>query len=137
MILLDTNVILDVWDRDPVWHAWSRDQMRKLSRLYDLTINPIIYAEVSARYSTLASLDEHLDQLGIIIEGISREAAFLAGKAYSRYRSRGGIQSNVLPDFFIGAHATVLRCPLVTRDTRRYSAYFPTVQLITPQPGLC
>ncbi|MGA3082890.1 MAG: type II toxin-antitoxin system VapC family toxin [Terracidiphilus sp.] len=134
MILIDANVILDVWDRDPVWHAWSRDQMRKLSVMDELAINPIIYAEISVRFATPAALDEKLDNLGAIVESIPRRAAFLAGKAYLQYRRLGGTKSNVLPDFFIGAHAAVLGCPLLTRDTRRYAANFPTVRLIAPPP---
>jgi predicted nucleic acid-binding protein len=63
---------------------------------------------------------------------IPRRAAFLAGKAYRQYRRRGGIKSNVLSDFFIGAHAAVLGCALLTRDRRYYAAYFPTVRLIAP-----
>ena len=38
----------------------------------------------------------------------------------------------MLPDFFIGAHAVVAGMSLLTRDTRRYRSYFPTVVLITP-----
>jgi hypothetical protein len=49
-----------------------------------------------------------------------------------RYRRAGGGKSNVLSDFFIGAHAAVERCPLLTRDVQRYRAYFPTVLLIAP-----
>jgi predicted nucleic acid-binding protein len=39
----------------------------------------------------------------------------------------------VLPDFFIGAHATVTGMSLVTRDRGRYRSYFPIVELITPE----
>jgi predicted nucleic acid-binding protein len=136
MILIDANVILDVWDRDPVWYAWSRDQMRKLSAMDELAINSIVYAEISARFATPAALDEKLEDLGVIVESIPRKAAFLAGKAYLQYRRQGGTKSNVLPDFFIGAHAAVLGCPLLTRDTRRYAVNFPTVRLIAP-PRIC
>jgi len=132
MILLDANVILDVWDRDPIWHAWSSGQLRKLSLLHELAINPIVYAEVSARFSTSAALDEKLADLELIVVNIPCQAAFLAGKAYVLYRRQGGTKSNVLADFFIGAHAAVLGCSLLTRDTRRYAAYFPTVRLIAP-----
>jgi hypothetical protein len=132
MILVDANVILDVWDRDPVWYVWSRDQMRKLSTIHGLAINQIIYAEISARFGTSDALDEKLDDLAIILESIPRKAAFLAGKAYLQYRSQGGTKGNVLPDFFIGAHAAVLACPILTRDTRRYTTYFPMVRLIAP-----
>jgi hypothetical protein len=97
-----------------------------------LAIDPIVYAEISPRFSTSAHLDEKLEDLGVIVFGIPRRAAFLAGKAYVQYRRQSGTKSNVLPDFFIGAHAAVLGCSLLTRDTRRYSAYFPMVNLITP-----
>lgn len=133
MILLDSNVILDIWDRDPAWHAWSRDQTRKLSILHELAINPIIYAEISARFSTAAALDEKLEALELIVIGIPRRAAFLAGKSYAQYRREGGTKSDVLADFFIGAHAAVLGCPLLTRDTKRYAGYFPSVRLIAPE----
>jgi predicted nucleic acid-binding protein len=132
MILLDANVILDVWDRDPVWNEWSRDQLRKLSLIDELVINPIVYAEISARFATSFALDERLTELDAIVISIPRKAAFLAGKAYVQYRRQGGTKINVLADFFIGAHAAVLDCPLLTRDTRRYAAYFPSVRLIAP-----
>ena len=137
MILLDANVILDIWDPDPVWHAWSSDQVRRLSLLHEMAINPIIYAEISVSFSTSAALDEKLENLGVIVESIPRRAAFLAGKAYAQYRRQGGSKANVLPDFFIGAHAAVLGCPLLTRDTRRYAAYFPMVRLIAPESSIC
>jgi predicted nucleic acid-binding protein len=132
-ILLDANVILDIWDIDPVWHVWSKAQLRKNSLLYELAINPIIYAEISARFATSPALDEKLTDLAIIVTSIPRRAAFLAGKAFVQYRRLGGTKGNVLPDFFIGAHAAVLGCPLLTRDTRRYARYFPTVPLIAPE----
>jgi predicted nucleic acid-binding protein len=132
MILLDANVILDIWDHDPVWHIWSRDQLRHLSLIDELAINPIVYAEISARFPTSAALDSKLEDLGTILLSVPRRAAFLAGKAFMQYRRQGGTKGNVLPDFFIGAHAAVLGCPLLTRDTRRYAAYFPGVRLIAP-----
>lgn len=132
MILLDANVILDIWDRDPVWFHWSTEQLRKLSVIDELAINPIIYAEISARFPTSIALDEKLTDLGLIVLSLPRRAAFLAGKAFIQYRRNGGSKGNVLPDFFIGAHAVVFGCPLLTRDTRRYAAYFPSVRLIAP-----
>jgi hypothetical protein len=135
-ILLDANVILDVWDPDPVWQAWSSSQMRSLSLLNELAINPIVYSEISVSFATPSALDDKLADLGVVVVDIPRHAAFLAGKAYAQYRRRGGTKTNVLPDFFIGAHAAVLGCPLLTRDTRRYAAYFPTVRLIAPSPNL-
>jgi hypothetical protein len=133
MILLDANVILDIWDDDPVWYTWSSEQFRILSFVDELAINPIVYAEISARFATSVALDEKLENLGVVVISIPRRAAFLAGKAFVQYRRQGGMKGNVLPDFFIGAHAAVLGCPLLTRDTRRYTTFFPSVRLVTPR----
>lgn len=132
MIFIDANIILDIWDPDPVWHAWSLAQLRRHSLLHELGINPIVYAEISVSFSTPSNLDKKLEELHISVLSIPRRAAFLAGKAHQQYRRRGGTKGNVLADFLIGAHAAVLACALMTRDTRIYAAYFPTVPLIAP-----
>jgi predicted nucleic acid-binding protein len=132
MVLIDSNILFDIWDRDPVWSVWSTEQLRTLSGLHEFAIDPVIYAEVSARFNTRGRLDERLADLQVVVREIPRDAAFLAGKAYVQYRRQGGTKNNVLPDFFIAAHAAVLGCPLLTRDTRNCTAYFPRVQLIAP-----
>jgi len=123
---------LDIWVDDPIWYEWSSRQMREQSLLHELAINPIVYAEISTRFSTPTTLDEKLTDLELKVLDIPRDAAFLAGKAFEQYRRQGGIKGNVLHDFFIGAHAAVLGCPLLTRNARRYASYFPTVRLIAP-----
>jgi hypothetical protein len=132
MILLDSNVILDIWDADPTWSPWSLGQLRRQSALHELAINAIIYAELSPRFLTPIDLDKALAELGIKPLDIPRSAAFLAGKAHLLYRRKGGTKTSVLSDFFIGAHTAALGCTLLTRDPKRYTAYFPTVKLITP-----
>jgi predicted nucleic acid-binding protein len=132
MVIVDSNIIFDLWDQDPVWSHWSAQQLRSLSTAHDLAINAVVYAEISARFSSQAKLDKALDELGLIVLEIPLDAAFLAGKAFLQYRRQGGNRTSVLPDFFIGAHAASLRCEILTRDRRPYSTYFPTVPLIAP-----
>ena len=132
MVLVDTNILVDVVEQDPQWWTWSVGQMRHLSLTHSLAINVIIYAELASTYSSSAVLDQKIATMNLVIEDIPRTAAFLAGKAYLLYRRQGGTRTGVLPDFFIGAHAAVLGCPLLTRDTRHYATYFPGVRLITP-----
>jgi len=132
MVLVDTNVLVDVLERDPQWFDWSIGQMRLLSMTHPLAINAVIYAELASTFTSSAILDEKIAIMNLIFENIPRNAAFLAGKAYVLYRRQHGTKSNVLPDFFIGAHAAVLGCPLLTRDRKRYEAYYPSVRLITP-----
>jgi predicted nucleic acid-binding protein len=132
MVLVDTNVLVDIVEHDPQWFSWSVGQMRNLSMTQPLAINAIIYAELAATYSSSAVLDQKIATMNLIFEDIPRQAAYLAGKAYVLYRRQRGTKSNVLADFFIGAHAAALGCPLLTRDTRSYTTYFPMVRLIAP-----
>ena len=133
MLLVDTNVLVDVLENDPSWAEWSISQLRAQSKIHQLAINPIIYSELSLTFSTVEALDKTLDDLRLTMIEMPRAALFLAGKAFVRYRRQGGIKSNVLGDFFIGAHAAVSQYPLLTRDTRRYSSYFPGVDIIAPE----
>lgn len=132
MILVDTNIILDVLDDDPKWANWSIAQLNKLYKLEPLRINAIVYAELSKLFITAADLDASLSALKIGVEYIPREAAFLAGKAFLQYRKQGGTKNSILADFFIGGHAEASGSSLITRDTKRYATYFPTIHLITP-----
>lgn len=131
-MLVDTNVLVDVLEDDPEWADWSVTQLRALSKIHRLAINPVIYAELSLTFSTVEALDDVLDSMQLAVLDIPRPALFLAGKAYAQYRRNGGVKHNVLADFFIGAHAAVSHVPILTRDTRRYRSYFPTVQLVAP-----
>lgn len=132
MLLVDTNVLVDVLEDDPQWADWSVRQLKGQSQVHVLAINPIIYAELSLTFTQSEALDETLEDLGLAVLEMPRPTLFLAGKAFIRYRHAGGQKNNVLADFFIGAHAAVLGCPILTRDVRRYRSYFPTVPLITP-----
>jgi predicted nucleic acid-binding protein len=132
MLLVDTNVLVDVLENDLEWSNWSIGQLRAQSKVHRLAINPVIYSELSLTFSTVEALDQTIEDLGLVLIELPRPALFLAGKAFVRYRRQGGTKSNVLGDFFIGAHAAVSGHPVLTRDTRRYAAYFPGVTLISP-----
>ena len=132
-MLVDTNVLVDVLTNDPTWAEWSISQLRAQSQIYRLVINPVIYAELSLTFITVESLDDTLAILQIPVVEIPKPALFLAGKAFVQYRRQGGTKSNVLADFFIGAHAAVSGYPVLTRDVRRYGSYFPTVKLVAPE----
>jgi predicted nucleic acid-binding protein len=131
-MLVDTNVLIDVFEDDSDWADWSLSQLQSQSRIHRLVINPVIYAEVSLAFSTVEALDAVLDGMELPLLEIPRPALFLAGKAFAQYRRRGGVKNNVLGDFFIGAHAAVSGLPVLTRDARRYRQYFPMVQLVCP-----
>jgi predicted nucleic acid-binding protein len=132
VILVDTNILLDLVTDDPAWAAWSQQQLEAASLQDRLAINPVICAELSVGYQRIEALDAMLDLAGIGLEPMPRPALFLAGKAFQNYRRAGGARTGVLPDFFIGAHAAVAQASLLTRDRTRYARYFPSLRLIAP-----
>ena len=132
MLLVDTNVLLDVLQDDPQWADWSITQLRAQSKIHELAINPVIYAEISLSFASIEALDAVVDRMELTLSEIPRPALFLAGKAFAQYRKRGGSKAQVLPDFFIGAHAAVQGWPLLTRDASRFRTCFPSLDVLAP-----
>ena len=130
--LVDTNVLLDVLTEDPVWLEWSAEALVEAAESGPLWINPIIYAEVSVRFSRIEDLEAALPTQDYRRAQLPWEAGFLAGKAFVQYRRNGGTKTSTLPDFYIGAHAAIAEVKLLTRDSRRYATYFPSVRLVAP-----
>lgn len=133
MTLVDANVVLDLVTGDRVWADWSTAALDAAGRRGPLLINDVIYAELSVGYRVIDDLETFLQGTGLKLVPIPREALFLAGKAFARYRRAGGTRTGVLPDFFIGAHAAAGGLAVLTRDARRYRTYFPSVRLIAPE----
>lgn len=131
--LVDSNVLLDILTEDPVWEDWSTNALADATEAGPLYINPIVYSEVSIRFTTIEALEDALPSQDYRREPIPWAAAFLAGKVFVDYRRNKGTTSTTLPDFFIGAHAAVAGLDLLTRDVGRYRTYFPTVTLIAPE----
>lgn len=131
-ILVDSCVILDVMTNDPVWGGWSTNALAAAAERARLVINPIIYAEVSVRFTRIEDLEAALPLEMFVREALPFEASFLAGKAFLRYRSEGGTKTMPLPDFFIGAHAAVSGHEVLTRDVQRIRRHYPKLVIIEP-----
>jgi predicted nucleic acid-binding protein len=131
MILVDTNVFVDVIHMDPIWLDWSLRELSKAQKQQVVT-NFVVYAELHTHNTAGPHIDALLDKLGVQVLDLSRPAARLAAQAFTAYRQRGGTKTGVLPDFFIGAHAQADGHKLLTRDAGRYKAYFPKLKLICP-----
>ena len=130
-VMVCSNVIFDVTNDDPIWANWSDSQITA-HQPGGLLIYPLIYAELCTDSSTTSDVDKVLAGLKLELHELTRDALFLAAKAYLKYRRQGGTKTALLPDFFIGAHAQVLSVPVLTRDAGRFTSYFPGVQLICP-----
>jgi predicted nucleic acid-binding protein len=131
-ILVDTNVLLDLFTQNNDWAQWSESQLKEHSKSYQLAINPFIYSETSVAFESVEDLDQVLESLKISVVELSRPALFLAAQAHVHYRKQGGVRAKILTDFFIGAHAAAAEMPVITRDDRRYRSYFPDVTVISP-----
>ncbi len=133
--LVDSSVLLDLFTADPAWAEWSISQLEQASADGTVFIDPIIYSEVSIRFSRIEDLEASIAESGLVWSEIPREALFLAGKVYLSYRKAGGTKIAPLPDFFIGAHAAVSDLVLITRDPDRVRKHFPRVRLSCPEPA--
>lgn len=131
--VVDTNVLVDILNEHPMWAGWSAAQFAPFIAERRAIILPIVFAELAAGYSSLGALELALAPLDLVREPLSWEAAFLAGKAYKLYRKRGGTKRSPLPDFYIGAHASLAGHALLTRDPKRYREYFPKLKVIAPK----
>lgn len=132
MILVDTNVIVDLFKADSQWKAWSEEQLFAASQINQLTINAVIYAELCAVPGAADAVDRLMHDSDMRMEPLSKPCARLAGEAFAKYRKRSGTKTGVLADFFIGAHAESEGWTILTRDRARYKTYFPEVPLICP-----
>ena len=130
--LVDSNVILDILTEDPEWRDWSAAALARQADAGPLVVNPLVYAEVAARFDRIEDLEDALPAEYYQRQALPWEAAFLAGRTFIRYRRKGGQRRSPLPDFYIGAHALVGRMTLLTRDARRYRPYFPALRIIAP-----
>jgi predicted nucleic acid-binding protein len=132
-VLIDSCVLLDLFTNDPNWADWSETTLEQYSQTNTLYINSIVYAEISIGFNKIEEVENAINQLDIKVLEIPREALFLAGKIFLNYRKNKGTKLSPLPDFFIGAHVSISKFALITRDTRNYKTYFPQVKLIQPK----
>jgi hypothetical protein len=130
--LVDSNVILDIVTEDPDWLDWSAAALARQADAGPLIVNPVIYAEVAARFERIEVLEAALPEEYFQRQALPWEAAFLAGRSFVQYRRRGGARRSPLPDFYIGAHALIGGMTLLTRDATRYRTYFPKLRIIAP-----
>jgi len=132
-ILVDSCILLDLFTNDPDWAEWSENILGQYSQTNTLYINSIIYTEVSIGFNLIEEVEAAIEQAGIKVLEIPREALFLAGKVFLNYRKSKGTKHSTLPDFYIGAHAIVSTFDLITRDISKFKTYFPNLNLIYPK----
>ena len=132
MILVDTCVLIDVSANDAQWADWSAAQLATWSVRGPLMTNPVIFTEWCADFATLDAATAAVDDFGLTWAELSKPALYLASRAHLLYRRRGGTRTMVLPDFLIGAQASVEGWPLLTRERRRFDTCFNRLEIVAP-----
>jgi hypothetical protein len=132
VVLVDSPVLPDLSGGGGRWAAWSSRVHARAAETARIAINPVIYAEVSVRYSRIENLDPAPPPNHFGREPIPYQSALLAAKAFVRCRQRGGLRLSRCPGFFIGTHAAVASDRLLTRAGSRFRSFFPTPVLIAP-----
>lgn len=130
--LVDTNILIDLFDTGSPWEDWSTRSIERVRSEGPIVINQIVYAEMAAGFPVESALESALSPSRFVREYLPWEAAFAAGHAFMTYRRNGGPKSSPLPDFYIGAHASIRGYSLLTRDQIRYRTYFPMLRIISP-----
>jgi predicted nucleic acid-binding protein len=140
MILLDTNVPIYAFDSESPFCAWAKDSIVDAVSGAGAAISAVSLAEICVGDRDPSTVGDRVRSWGVEILDLPAAAADVCAAAYRKYRKRRLAQSAAkapampLPDFFIGAHAEVLKWELATADGSRFRAYFPSVRLRTP-PG--
>jgi predicted nucleic acid-binding protein len=138
MILIDTNVIIDALDSREIHHRWAIERIVAAVIGEGGVVNAVTVAELCAGDDDPDKVETDLRRWGLQIVDVPAASATVCGRAYRRYltarrASKGGVAPKTpLADFFIGAHAEVMRWKIATRDQARFRRYFPRVTLITP-----
>ncbi len=85
-ILIDTCVLTDLADPNSPGFEWSADTLERLDQQHAFIINPINNAEYSVAFKTIEETESFLKQVEFVVHAISKEALFVAGKAFFQYK---------------------------------------------------
>ena len=130
---VDTNVLIDVLEPDPVHGRGSLDLLRRVMREGSVVACEVVWAEVATAYADrIDKVLEALSQAGINFLPMTEAAAVKSAEYWHSYRRRSGKGARIVADFLIGGHAMVQCDRLLTRDRGFYRDYFETLVLLTP-----
>ena len=130
--IIDSNIIIDILDPDSQWASWAKQKISESLLRGRLVFNVVIAAEVAHAFLQADQYNSVFVSAIWKFEDIPFDAALAAGWAHRDYRARGGKREQTLPDFLIGAHASISKHTVLTRNPKRYRSYFPDINIIAP-----
>jgi hypothetical protein len=132
---IDSNVISAIWSGappDPELIA----RLGEARREGVLLVSPFVFTELHAYPgATEEFLLKFLEATEVVVDYRLEERVWSeAGIRFARYAARrrelaGTEPMGLMADFLIGAHALVQADRFLTLDPKRYTEYFPEVQL--------
>jgi predicted nucleic acid-binding protein len=129
---VDTNILLDILVPNQVFYEASAGLLQDAAGEGSLVISDIVYAELCIHFEIQRECDLFLESVEIRVQALTREAHFLASRAWRMYRQQGGKRARILADFLIGAHAQKQATRLLSRDRGFYHSLFPSLDLQDP-----
>ena len=130
---VDTNVLIDVLEPDPVHGPGSRDALKRCLREGRVVACEVVWAEAATAYGDVPDdLIRALGDMGIDYSAMTPEAALAAARSWHAFRQQGRVRQRIVADFLIGGHAQVQCDRLLSRDRGFYRRYFDALQVLTP-----
>lgn len=135
---VDTNVVIALWDKDPVLSLAAQTSLDAAFHRGILVAAAPVFAElIAAPGRSETFVNSFFDETGIRIDWELHERVWrLAGRAFQAYAERRRKQRDagarrILADFVIGAHAAENGFRLLTLDDQLYRSAFPTLVIET------
>lgn len=135
MWVVDTCILLDIFENDP---AFGRPSAKLLHKLLPqgLTISPVTMIELAAAFSgDMAEQKYFLDQAGISYHELwtaaDTEEAHAAWNGYVVAKRLAQTAKRPIADILIGGFAAS-RTGLVTRNPRDFSRWYPRLKIQEP-----
>lgn len=131
---VDTNILIDILEPDPVHGPSSRDALKRCLREGAVVACDVVWAETAVAYAeNQQALVDAFGTLKIEFSAMGMEAALQAAQCWHAYLKHPGVRKRIAADFLIGGHARIQCDRLLTRDRGFYRDYFKGLTVLSPQ----